>query len=161
MEAPDKSLAQFSRQKCHQTREACSRPGSGQIHPAEGMRRSRPEYLRVSGRRQCLRLPGLPEQAQRPWVRLRDREYATMRSPVDSIHFSPNRAVGVGPRCLGLLDYRWLFLSYAPGWWLVDNRPKHAEFLDGVHEFVEIYWLHHIGVNAQFVAGHHVLFFMG
>src|SRR5271165_1105254 len=97
MEAPDKSLAQFSRQKCHQTREACSRPGSGQIHPAEGMRRSRPEYLRVSGRRQCLRLPGLPEQAQRPWVRLRDREYATMRSPVDSIHFSPNRAVVVGP----------------------------------------------------------------
>src|SRR5271157_747667 len=80
MEARDKLLAQFSRQKCHQTREACSPPGSGQIHPAEVMRRSRPECRHVPRRRQCLRLPGLPEQALRPWVRLRDREFATVRS---------------------------------------------------------------------------------
>src|SRR5271157_5275679 len=80
MEPPDELLAQFSTQKCHQTREACSPPGSGQIHPAGGMRRSQPEYLRVSSHRQCLRLPGLPEPALRPWVRLRGREFATVRS---------------------------------------------------------------------------------
>src|SRR5271157_121593 len=80
MEPPDKLLAQISTQKSHQTREACSPPGSGQIHPAEGMRRSRPECLHVPRRRRCLRLPGLPEQALRPWVRLRDREFATVGS---------------------------------------------------------------------------------
>src|SRR5208337_5196368 len=80
MEAPDKFLAQFSTQKCHQTREACSLPGSGQTHPAGGMQGSRPEYLHASGRRECLQLPGLPEQALRPWVRLQDKEFATLRS---------------------------------------------------------------------------------
>src|SRR5271157_2927874 len=88
MEPPDKLLAQISTQKSHQTREACSPPGSGQIHPAEGMRRSRPECLHVPRRRRCLRLPGLPEQALRPWVRLRDREFATGKIP--SIKFSPD-----------------------------------------------------------------------
>src|SRR5271157_2742956 len=161
MEAPDKLLAQFSRQKCHQTREACSPPGSGQIHPAEGMRRSRPEYLRVSGRRQCLRLPGLPEQALRPWVRLRDREFATVKSLVGFNPFQPRSPTPVGLAPPEFCDYRSLFLFHTPGWWLVDDRPEDPELLDGVHEFVEIHRLHHIRVNAQFVAGHHILFFMG
>src|SRR5271166_757552 len=80
MEAPDRPPAQFSRQKCHQTKEGCSPPESGQIHPAQGVRRSRPACRHVPRRRQCLRLPGLPEQALRPWVRLQDKEFATVRS---------------------------------------------------------------------------------
>src|SRR5208283_3884919 len=144
MEPADKLLAQFSTQKSHQTREACSPPGSGQIHPAEGMRRSRPECRHVPRRRQCLRLPGLLEQALRPWVRLRDREFATVKSLVVFNQFQPRSPTAVGLSPPGSCDYRSLFLFHTPGWWLVDDRPKHAEFLDGVHEFVEIHRLHHI-----------------
>src|SRR5271166_2990311 len=97
MEPRVELLAQFSRQKCRQTGEECSPPGSGQSHPVEGMRGTRPECRHASSRRQPPRLPGLREQARRPWVRLRDREFATIRSPVDSSNFRPNRAFAVGP----------------------------------------------------------------
>src|SRR5271169_3659111 len=50
-------------------------------------------------------------------------------------------------------------LPDASGRRLVDDRPKTPEFLDRVDKFVEIDWLHDIGVDAQLVAGHHVLFF--
>src|SRR5271165_208580 len=97
MEPRDELLVQFSRQKCRQTGEECSPPGSGQTHPIEGMRGSRPGFLHASLRRRRLRLPGLREQARRPWVRLRDREFVTMRSSVDPSNFRANRAFAVGP----------------------------------------------------------------
>src|SRR5580698_2509566 len=54
-----------------------------------------------------------------------------------------------------------LALPDASGRRLVDDRPKNSEFLNGVYELVEIHGLHHVGVDAQLVARHHVLFFTG
>jgi hypothetical protein len=52
-------------------------------------------------------------------------------------------------------------LLHTAGRRLVDHRPKHAKLLNGIDEFVEIDRLHHIGIHAELVASHHVLFLVG
>src|SRR3989449_8537987 len=52
----------------------------------------------------------------------------------------------------------FLCFSYAPGRRLVDDRPECAELFDGLDKLLEIDRLHHVGVHAQFVTLHQVLF---
>src|ERR1700722_11523755 len=51
-----------------------------------------------------------------------------------------------------------ILFSYASWRWLIDDGPENAQFLDGVHKLMKVYWLHDIGVHAEFVACHHVPF---
>src|SRR5262249_5689073 len=100
-------------------------------------------------RRRCLRLPGWPGPAPHPSARPRDKEFA---------NYFPWFIFNQCPSTPNQPEIPPLFLSNAPGRWLVDDGPKDTQFFNGVDKLVEIHRLHHVGVHAQFVAGNHIAF---